>query len=921
MAPAGGKRSAAPPGAASGPADVDSTALPEPPTPENSVPETTSPDASFDDAGQLNLYPTAPLRGHLILPALALAAGIATANRLALPTAVAIIPPFMALLIFVGLTLRSTGFFLRRLARHYHGAPEALSQLWKVKPARLLALLLLPIFFLAGYNLAWPQLTPPSSPTHLYNLLASHKAGEPAAMANHDVVLTGVVQELPRQSGDRYRLVLAADELHRPGEKIPAHGLIQLTLNGRPNSQLQPGDSLIARARAGPVRSFAVPGAFDYQKFLAHRGIHVSGWVASPIQLAHLREPATESIGHRLTYLPERLRHGAGQLLDRYLAEEKNLPVLRALLIGDRSGIEADTMEAFKAGGAMHLLAISGMHLGLIALLSIAALEWLLKRSPNLMQTIYVRKAALLLALFPIIGYALITGLQPPAMRALIMTLVFIAAVLCNRQWCNLNNLALAALIILVLEPPALFGASFQLSFAATAGIIMLAPALHSQYQAATTLPRRLIFWIMTSLLVSTVATLVTAPLAMHHFHRVSLLSPLTTLLATPLLFFWTLPLALSGLLLAAISELPALTATAGVLLTAAVRGLDATVALTTRLAELPYSFFYLSPPSMAEFFCWGVLFAALALIRRHMIFPATAAVMVLLLLLLPVHKQWQRLQEDHSRVSFIEVGHGNATVVELPGNRTVLVDGGGPGTLSTNVGEQLIAPFLRRQRIRNLEAVVISHPHADHYNGIGFLLRHFQPQTLWINGRSQAAAADYQNLLDLAEELDITVEVPDKSGELLVTAPKNDNGDRVVRLKNFADFHLRAPADFNPPLPDPVNDQSLVIGYRHGNFSFLLPGDIGMDQERRLIEQYGDNFRHQVLAASHHGRWTSMAPEFISATDPDYIVVSDNEQRVDRQRLSTWQKRGHTVLTTGRHGTIICTTNGRHLQCRPTRH
>ncbi|ADH85765.1 DNA internalization-related competence protein ComEC/Rec2 [Desulfurivibrio alkaliphilus] len=840
------------------------------------------------------------LHGRLILPALAFAAGIAAAHRLGLPPAAVALPSLAGLLLLLG------GLLLRKGMLAWKPALP--------RPLPLFSGLLLLIFFTAGHQLAQPQLTLPTDPDHLYNLLPAQEQRDPAHLTadlSHDVVLVGVLQELPRQSGPRTRLVVAAEELHRPEATLPARGLVQLTLNGHPEQEIRPGERLLVRTRLGPVRAFTVPGAFDYRQFLAHRGIHLSGWVADPLQLAPVKEIAPEKLGHRLAYLPERLRTGAGQRLEHYLAGEDNLPVLRALLIGDRSGIAADTLEAFKAGGAMHLLAISGMHLGLIALLSMAALEWLLKRSPYLLQALHVRKAALLLALLPIVGYALITGLQPPAQRALIMTLVFIGAVLCNRQWCSLNNLALAGLIILALDPPALFGASFQLSFAATAGIIMLVPSLQDRYREATTPGRRLLFWVITSLLVSAVATLVTAPLAMHHFHRVSLLSPLTTLLATPLIFFWTLPLALIGLALSTFGQAGVLGWLAGILLTAASRGLDLTVTMTVWLAELPGSFFYFAPPSVAEFAAWGILLTTLALLRRHLLFPVTAATMVLLLLLLPVYHQWQRQQDTGSRVSFIEVGHGNATVVEMPGNRIILVDGGGPATLTTNVGEQLIAPFLRRQRIRRLESVVISHPHADHYNGIPFLLRHFRPQTLWVNGHTEGRR-DYDALLKLAGELGVEIRVPE-AGEILAAGEN-------FSLINLSDFHRRPAATFEPPLEDRVNDQSLIISYRHQKFSLLLPGDISKGQERRLLaEMAAENPKtgHLLLAASHHGRATSMAPEFIAAVNPAFIAVSDDQRRTDYQRVAKWQQTGTTVLTTGRHGTITC-DNRQEPVCAP---
>lgn len=775
-------------------------------------------------------------------------------------------------------------------------------------------LLLLAIFMTAGYSLTRPHFSPPTAPDHLYNLLLPTPI-ENISEPSHDVVLVGALRQLPRSGNERTRLVLAVEELRTPEGKQSARGLVQITVNGDLPAEVRPGDLLLVRARVGPVRSFRVPGGFDYRQFLARQGIRLSGWVANPIQVARIEPALPPSLTFRLRHFPERLRFAADRHLDQHLGGHHALPLLKALLIGDRSGIPAATLETFKAGGAMHLLAISGMHLGLIALMSMAAAEWLLKRSSRLLLALHVRKAALLLALFPIIAYALITGLQPPAQRALLMTLVFMGAILLNRQWCSLNNLAVAALLILVLDPPALFGASFQLSFAATAGIIMLMPALQGRYQAAQDqgsgcragiVGRNIVFWISAGLLVSTVATLVTAPFSLHHFHRVSLLSPLTTLLATPPLFFWTLPLALTGLGLAALG-LPG----GGLLLALSTVGIEITTAITARLAALPFSFYYLSPPGPGEWFAWLGLFSALLFWRRHRVFAAGAgAIMVLLLFLLPVQEQWRRQQERHSRVTFIEVGHGNAIVVELPGNHTILVDGGGPSTLSADIGEQLIAPFLRHRRIRRLTAVVISHPHADHYNGIPFLLQHFRPQNLWINGQL-GGAADYPRLLEAATAMGIRIKVP-SAGEELAGAGEN------VRLRNLTDFHLRETAAFNLPLNDQVNEQSLVISYEHGDFSFILPGDIGINREYGLLAELGAEARHTVLAASHHGRRTSMAPEFVSGVAPRYIVISDDDRRTDYRRVAEWEATGAQVFTTGRDGSITCTVTDRELTCQP---
>ncbi|MDZ7642191.1 MAG: MBL fold metallo-hydrolase [Desulfurivibrio sp.] len=275
----------------------------------------------------------------------------------------------------------------------------------------------------------------------------------------------------------------------------------------------------------------------------------------------------------------------------------------------------------------------------------------------------------------------------------------------------------------------------------------------------------------------------------------------------------------------------------------------------------------------------------------------------VALLLAIPAWHQWQRQRQQGSLVSFIEVGHGNATVLEMPGNRVILVDGGGPSTLRTDIGQQLLAPFLRQRRIRRLEAVVISHPHADHYNGLAFILRHFQPRTLWINGHA-GNGAEYRQLLAQAEELGIEIRVP-VAGEVLAAG----NG---FSLRSLADFHRQQPAALDP------NDQSLVLGYQHKDKNFLLPGDISMEREMELVNRLGEESAHQVLAASHHGRATSMAPEFVAAVEPRYIIISDNDRQIDSRRVANWQNTGARVLSTGERGSLACTVEEQRLDCRP---
>lgn len=768
--------------------------------------------------------------------------------------------------------------------------------------ARWANLLLLPLFSLTGLWYGGPSFQPPQDRLHIAHLVSE---------ARQDVVLAGFLAGMPEESGNRTRLRMAVAELRQPSGITQTHGLVQLTVGGGLRQELRPGDHFLARVRLGPLRGYRVPGAMDYRTMLHQQGIWLSGWAETPLHIVPLPAEPAVSWPARLRFLPEHLRFQANSLIAR-LAPLPSMPLYQALLTGSREKVPDEVLEHFKATGAMHLLAISGMHLGLVTLLFSTLILWLLKRSTWALLHLPTRKLALLLTLPLLISYAAITGLQPPAVRALIMVLVFMAAILLDRQWCSLNNLAIAALLILLLAPASLVGASFQLSFAATAAIILayrfrfpllLTPGGSRIHQMGA--------WLANSLTISVVATLATAPLSLFYFNRLSLLSPLTTLLLTPLLCFWTIPLGLIGLALA--TPLPTL---AGPLFAAGGWGITASLAVVTHLAALPWASFFLETPTLFELAAGLAAVPAVLAWRTGKPARLAAAILLGLLIASPLIRHTLRLADSTSRVSFLDVGQGNAVVVELPHGKTVLVDGGGRESDHFNVGERLIAPFLWGRGIATLDAVVVSHPHTDHWNGLPFIIEHFRPATLWINGDRQGEA-DYAGLLAKAAALGIAIKVP-QPGDILCRSG-------AASLRNLADLHLIAtrpgkPTRTNATGQTDANNQSLVLQFRHGNQACLLPGDIDAAHERHLLRQ--GQLKSAVLLAPHHGSRHSGSPQFITAVQPQTIVVSAQGGSKARfphpEKRKMWQEMGIPVLVTGDAGTIGMQVEGETVQVMP---
>jgi competence protein ComEC len=652
----------------------------------------------------------------------------------------------------------------------------ALGSLWSYTLQRyqLSRLLLLPFFLLIGVVHATPYCRPPQAPEHIYNRIN----------AKQMATITGSLQRAPTiinaEDETRTRLLVNVTSLHRPSGNFPdrnttvdhTFGLVQLTIKGRPPPNLEPGDLLMAKTLLSQVRSSSTPGSFDYQKFMANQAIWITGWVKSPVWVCKIHE-LPDAISHhslkQLRFLPEKIRYRLALFLDNTL-NKKTASLYKAILIGDKTDVPPGILEDFKAIGCMHILAISGMHMGLLAFVLYSSCIWLLKRSTRLILYIPIRKTAIVVSLVPLAVYALIAGCNTPVIRALIMTGVFSMAVVFNRNKSIINSVALTALIILIWEPTSLFTVSFQLSFAAVIAIAILYPALMSLFSSAkngtgplekidNTNSRKIINWLKAAILISITALVGTAPLLVHHFNRISLISPITNILVEPLICLWSLTIGLMACIV-----IPFSINVAAHLFHIGGWGLETSVWLASLFAKLPFSSLWLSTPSTFEIIIYYILLSGLiytflyAPKRTNLLMTFLCACMVLLVSIPVVSKIFKKMGTQ-TTVTVLDVAHGSSIHIMLPEGKNILIDGGGPASTRFNVGERLIAPYLWKNRIHRIDEVIISHPHADHYNGLYFIFKRFKPSTLWINGQPEHIPG-YDRLLELARQLGTTINI-----------------------------------------------------------------------------------------------------------------------------------------------------------------
>ena len=726
------------------------------------------------------------------------------------------------------------------------------------KQTALFAGLLLFTFFLGFFHASLTE-----------NRNSSQTAISTKITKEEDTVLIGILKKMPLFDGKKSTVIIRSTHMRLRDETFfsSTQGLVQLRLKEEWPSSIVPGDTLVIRTTLSRPYRFGNPGGFDYPAYLKANSIEVIGRISS---IAHIHLLAgNASWLHSVQYLPERIRLSIKDRINNIFPPQE-AGMYRALLIGDRSGLTQAQLEAFKASGIFHILAISGLHLSIVASFLFGIIYWLARRSTVLMLNISCKKLALLTTIPLLCGYALLAGFQTPVQRSLIMILLFILSFCVQRKPSPFTTLSFAALIILLLNPAALFTASFQLSFAAVASLILILPQLQSILKAEAisdrtgirhyaTISRQ---WITAALLVSVVATIGTAPLLISSFNRISTVGPLVNLLLEPLLCLWSLPIGLLGVFVLFIHQ-----PMGEWLLNIGGIGITGAASVTDFFAQLEFSTLWLPTPSITLILLY---YLSLSLCFLNISLKKTLPVFLIVCVLFVFPPESLNLRSStESELVFLDVGQGSSTFINFSGGKKVLIDGGGSSSEKFNVGDSIIAPYLWDRGIIRLDAVVITHPDSDHFNGIPFILKRFKPDILWING-NDGHNQEYDDLLNLAESLGIEIRTPQHTEILL-----KSNGDT---LQNIANPYLNRDGKLKIESSVPSNDESLILKFTGTNrkLSCLFPGDITKVVEKVLVQNSNkSSLQSTFILSPHHGSKTSNTSIFLDSIHPEQIIVS----------------------------------------------
>lgn len=709
-----------------------------------------------------------------------------------------------------------------------------------------------------------------------------------------DVVLEGVVADEPDVRDRFVNLRVAVRRLQVEGTWHEVQGTVLVQAPRYPTAYAY-GDVIRAQ---GNLETPPVFEDFSYRDYLARQGIY-----------SLMRRPQVTRIdrgqGNPLFAAILRLK-GRAQTAIAALFPEPEASLLTGILLGVEHGIPKGVMDAFSRTNTTHVIAISGFNITILAGIFAAVAGRLLRR-----------RRATPVVIAGIMGYTVLVGASAAVVRAAIMGSLYVIAIHYGRQAHALISTVAAAMLMSLHNPWVLWDVGFQLSFAATLGLIVLVPPLERAFERGlrrvldAERARQAVRLLNDALIVTLAAQIATWPIMVYYFHQISGVGLLANLLILPVQ--------------PAVMILGGLATLAGLIWLPLGRPLAwiawpfpmYTIRVVELMARLPYAAIEL--PRISATWAWGyygVVGGGLWVVQQppdgrrrlwHAVTDRLSTKLALAGLSLAALLVWTAAlstPDGRLHVTFLDVGQGDAVLIETPGGRQVVIDGGpSPSVMVDAVGRHL--PFWDR----TLDLVVLTHPNEDHLSGLIPLVERYRVARALEPGISQPGGA-YLRWLELLAERDVPT-FQARAG---------------MRIRLGDGVWLRV---LNPPQPllqgtaADENNNSVVLRVEYGRMAFLLTGDIEAEGEAWLVRT-GQPLQAQVLKLAHHGSDSSTTREFLAAVSPWAAVVSvgaDNPfGHPSEAVLARLNEVGIPIYRTDEHGDVEFVTDGQRLWVRTGR-
>jgi len=664
----------------------------------------------------------------------------------------------------------------------------------------------------------------------------------PEQLAGSDVVITGKIRDIPVNDAKLRRFIIEVEGFDAGAYAGASPERIKLSwYHGEP---VRSGETWRLEVRLKPPHGFMNPGGFDYEAWLFQRGIHATGYVRDN-ELNQRLAPAHPADSGAI-------RQHIAETIASVLSNSDFAGLVTALAVGDRAGISASQWRALINTGTNHLMAISGLHIGLAAGFGFGLCRRL--APVRLMRHLPAQHLAMVVAVLTAALYAMLAGFAIPTQRALLMLLVFVAANLCRRTTRPMDVLFTALILVLAWDPAAVMSAGFWFSFMAVAVIFytMTGSVVNSR-------------WLKWGWLQIVIA-LALFPLSLFMFQQVSLVSPLANLLLVPYVSLLVVPLVLLGVVFTSVS------ATVAAVLFVCAGGLFQLVWPGLQwLSEMPGSHWVGAQPGMIHTVL-ALAGVAVLLAPRVRYWRLAGGVLLLPLLL----SRPDNPVKGAFELTVLDVGQGLAVVVRTH-SRTLVYDTGARFSERLDSGEAVLLPFLRHRGVDRVDRLVISHGDGDHIGGAATLLEAYPETPVLGQGIDQLHAASRQ----------------------YCRAGQRWEWDGVA-------FTVLHPDD---GVYTASNNRSCVLKIDAAGGSALLAGDIERKVEARLVREMPEELEAHVLVAPHHGSNTSSTTRFIQAVSPRSVIFAAGYRNryhfPARNVVERFLGQGAGLYTTGLSGAI----------------
>lgn len=640
----------------------------------------------------------------------------------------------------------------------------------------------------------------------------------PKEWEQKSINVVGVIATLPEITEKGERFQFNVEKIQTQGAKVPRH--ISLNFYGESNIP-----STVNHFHAGERWQFSVklkrphstynPHGYDFEGWALENNIRATGSISNKSGYKKLN-----NLVWRPSYLVEKVREKLGNYITQSLANKPYSGVIRALVVGDDSQISQAQWNVYLRTGVNHLMSISGLHITMLAGMAFAITAFVWRRVPSLVLRMPTRKAATMIGIVIAVLYALLAGMSVPTQRTLYMLITFAAALLFGRHLAISRALAIALIVVVLLDPWATISAGFWLSFSAVAIIAYVSVGrLMAQH------------WIKEAVNTQWAVTLGLLPLLIAMFGQTSIISPLANAFAIPIISLVVVPLAILGSLIHV-----------DFILQASHFILQICMQCLTWLASLP-TWQQAAPPMWAVITAiFGILWL---LLPRG--FPQRWLGLVLLLPLFFVNSK--RPTQGEMQVTVLDIGQGLSVVVKTA-KHTLLYDAGPKYNEQSDAGGRIVVPYLRAEGVKQLDGFIVSHNDIDHSGGASSVLA--QMPVGWF--ASSFTESDSMLL---------------PANVLKCFAGQHWQWDGV----SFEVLYPSWKSDENTSLTD--NNRSCVVKITSQYGSILLTGDIEELAETSLLETNKNALASDVLVAPHHGSKTSSSVGFVQAVGAKHIIFT----------------------------------------------